>query len=143
MDFKFGSMWIRADFHLHTRANAGRFHYQGENGNYIKSYIQQMKQTGIRLGVITNHNKFDKDEYKALAKEGRREGIYILPAPPVPRAQNRKRCISIVLSCLLSVLSEFIDELWIMIVYLIIKVPSQIVSFELFAAAVRSGKILK
>lgn len=38
-----------------------------------------MKLVGIGLGVITNHNKFDKDEYKALAREGKKEGIYILP----------------------------------------------------------------
>ena len=79
MSFECGTTWLRADFHLHTRADRGRFKYDGEDNSFIKSYIQQMKTQGIGLGVITNHNKFDKDEYKALAKEGRKEGICILP----------------------------------------------------------------
>lgn len=29
--------------------------------------------------MITNHNKFDEGEYKALKKSGRKEGILILP----------------------------------------------------------------
>ena len=79
MRFECGTTWLRADFHLHTRADKGRFKYEGEDNNYIKSYVQQMKQAGIGLGVVTNHNKFDKDEYKALAKEGRKEDICIFP----------------------------------------------------------------
>ena len=38
-----------------------------------------MKQVGIGLRVITNHNKFDRDEYKALKREANKEGICILP----------------------------------------------------------------
>ena len=71
MIFDCGTMWLRADFHLHTRADKGRFRYEGEENSYITEYIHQMIKEKINLGVITNHNKFDKDEYKALAKAGK------------------------------------------------------------------------
>lgn len=79
MIFDCGTMWLRADFHLHTRADKGRFRYEGEENSYITEYIHQMIKEKINLGVITNHNKFDKDEYKALAKAGKKFGIYLLP----------------------------------------------------------------
>ncbi len=33
----------------------------------------------IRIGIITNHNKFDIGEYKALRKEAKKRDILILP----------------------------------------------------------------
>ncbi|MCD6389868.1 MAG: AAA family ATPase, partial [Desulfobulbaceae bacterium] len=36
-------------------------------------------QIGIRLGVITNHNKFDHGEFKALRKKAKKEEICLLP----------------------------------------------------------------
>lgn len=76
--FKCGSAWIRADFHLHTKADK-EFKYVGEENSFCADYIQHLKDAGIRLGVITNHNKFDFDEFKALKKKARGEGICLLP----------------------------------------------------------------
>ena len=76
--FQNGSVWLRADFHLHTKADK-EFSYKGEDNDFINSYVNKLVEQDIRVGVITNHNKFDAGEYKAIAKKARKEGIYILP----------------------------------------------------------------
>lgn len=76
--FTYGSTWLRADFHLHTRADK-EFTYQGEDNSFASDYVVGLKKAGIQLGVIANHNKFDKDEFKALRKKARKEGIGLLP----------------------------------------------------------------
>lgn len=53
---------IRADFHLHTKQDK-EFKYDGSD--YVSDYTNELIKNGIRVGVITNHNKFDLDEYKA------------------------------------------------------------------------------
>ena len=76
--FETGLEFLRADFHLHTRKDK-EFTYNGEPNDFIKSYVLALKQANISVGVITNHNKFDKDEYKALKKAAGKEKIFILP----------------------------------------------------------------
>ena len=69
--FSFGSRWLKADFHLHTRADK-EFIYQGEDNNYVNDYVEALVHAGIQLGVITNHNKFDLQEFKSLRKKARK-----------------------------------------------------------------------
>jgi len=76
--FKYGSAWVRADFHLHTKADR-EFEYTGDENDFIGAYVQKLKDAGIRVGVITNHNKFNNDEFKALRKRARKEEIFLLP----------------------------------------------------------------
>lgn len=76
--FPNGSEWLRADFHLHTKADK-EFKYTGEDNAFVAAYVQQLAKQNIRLGVITNHNKFSVDEFKALRRKARREGIGLLP----------------------------------------------------------------
>ncbi len=76
--FKNGSAWIRADFHLHTKADK-EFKYDGEENEFINTYVQQVKDAGVSIGAITNHNKFDLDEFKALRVKARKEEIFLLP----------------------------------------------------------------
>ncbi len=76
--FQNGSAWVRADFHLHTRQDK-EFKYDGPDNEFVKSYVAGLKQAGIRIGVITNHNKFDFQEFRALRKRARKEEIYLLP----------------------------------------------------------------
>jgi len=76
--FKNGSVWLKADFHLHTRADK-EFKYDGEKNDFINNYIKQLKKNDVGIGLITNHNKFDLGEYKALKKKGVKENIYLLP----------------------------------------------------------------
>ncbi len=76
--FEQGSQWVRADFHLHTRADS-EFKYAGDENFYNSNYVDALEKAGIRLGVITNHNKFDFHEFKALRKTAQKKGIALLP----------------------------------------------------------------
>ncbi|MEF1253453.1 TrlF family AAA-like ATPase [Vibrio sp. M260112] len=76
--FSHGSEWVRADFHLHTRADK-EFKYSGSENDYINSYIAGLEQAGIGLGVISNHNKFSLDEFKQIRKKARKKEIGLLP----------------------------------------------------------------
>jgi len=76
--FEEGAQWIRADFHLHTRADR-EFKYVGDDNFYNSNYVDALERAGIRLGVITNHNKFDFPEFKALRKTAQKKGIGLLP----------------------------------------------------------------
>lgn len=76
--FAQGAQWIRADFHLHTRADR-EFNYAGADDFYNSEYVDALEKAQIRLGVISNHNKFDVAEFKALHKTARKKGIELLP----------------------------------------------------------------
>lgn len=76
--FTNGSRWVRADFHLHTRRDKEFRDDEPEQG-FVARYVEALKQADIRVGVITNHNKFDLEEFKALRKAAKKEEIYLLP----------------------------------------------------------------
>ena len=76
--FDYGSQWLKVDFHLHTRADK-EFKYTGENNEYLNQYVRSLGNADIGLGVITNHNKFDLDEFKALRKKAKKFGVGLLP----------------------------------------------------------------
>ncbi len=76
--FKNGSKWLRADFHLHTKADK-EFSYNGEDDQYINNYISKLQEENIKVGVITNHNKFDLHEFKILRKEARKKEMFLFP----------------------------------------------------------------
>lgn len=76
--FAQGAQWVRADFHLHTRADR-EFKYTGDDNFYNSNYVGALEKAGIQLGVITNHNKFDFQEFKALSKTAQNKGIVLLP----------------------------------------------------------------
>lgn len=71
--FKNGATWLRADFHLHTKADK-EFSYTGNENDFCRLYVEKLKEQNINIGVITNHNKFDKDEFVALRKKAIKEG---------------------------------------------------------------------
>jgi len=77
-NFSHGAEWVRADFHLHTKADQ-QFSYTDDPNYYNSNYIEALQKAGIRLGVITNHNKFDHDEFKALRSTAKKQGISIQP----------------------------------------------------------------
>lgn len=76
--FEEGARWIRADFHLHTCAD-GEFEYTGDDDFYNSNYVDALEKAGIRLSIITNHNKFDFKEFKSLRKTAKKKGIVLLP----------------------------------------------------------------
>lgn len=73
--FENGATWLRADFHLHTKAD-NEFDKNGfiEN-DFCRLYVEKLREQNINVGVITNHNKFDKAEFVALRKKALKEGI--------------------------------------------------------------------
>lgn len=76
--FAHGGRWVRADFHLHTRKDK-EFKDTGTEQDFVDRYIESLKTADIHVGVITNHNKFERDEFKALKKAGKKEDIYLMP----------------------------------------------------------------
>lgn len=76
--FDNGCEWIRCDFHLHTRKDK-EFKYTGKDNSFVSDYVNKLESEKIKIGVITNHNKFDLKEYKALKKEANKKDIFILP----------------------------------------------------------------
>jgi len=76
--FKQGADWLRADFHLHTKAD-NEFKFAGEENSFTSNYVAGLKSAGIQLGLISNHNKFDSAEFKALQKKAKKEEICLLP----------------------------------------------------------------
>lgn len=76
--FKHGSTWLRADFHLHTRSDH-TFKYSGDDDYYLSDYVDALKRENIGIGVITNHNQFDYEEFVALRKTAQGQGIMLLP----------------------------------------------------------------
>lgn len=76
--FEYGSRWLKVDFHLHTRADK-EFRYDGESDRFVSDYVEALKAANVGLGLITNHNKFDVDEFKALRKKAKQSGIGLLP----------------------------------------------------------------
>ncbi len=76
--FNSGSQWLKVDFHLHTRRDK-EFRYSGKDNWFISNYVQGLHDANIKIGIITNHNKFDLDEFKALDKCARKKQIFLLP----------------------------------------------------------------
>ena len=58
--FQHGSAWVRADFHMHTAADK-EFSYSKAPNYFVSDYVAALKTAGIRVSVITNHNKFDRE----------------------------------------------------------------------------------
>ncbi|MDY0165667.1 MAG: AAA family ATPase [Thermoguttaceae bacterium] len=76
--FAHGSRWVRADFHLHTRKDK-EFSDDGDEASFVFQFIEALKAADIRVGVIANHNKFDRDEFRTLRNAARKEEVYLLP----------------------------------------------------------------
>lgn len=76
--FRNGSTWVRADFHMHTQADK-EFDYSEQSSGFVSAYVAALKAARIQVGVITNHNKFDRNEFKALSKASKKEEIFLLP----------------------------------------------------------------
>ncbi len=77
--FQNGSLWLRADFHLHTKSDKEFKPFDGTDKEFVASYIERLKKEDIGVGVITNHNKFNKAEFVELKKQAKKEGIGLFP----------------------------------------------------------------
>jgi predicted ATPase len=73
-----GAIWLRVDFHLHTKADR-EFKYSGDERCYCSAYVEALKNAGIYVGVVANHNKFEHGEFKALRAAAKKQDIFLLP----------------------------------------------------------------
>ncbi len=62
-----GSKWVRFDCHLHTKEDI-EFD-KNSYDNFFKEYNDKLIQKDINVAVITNHNKFNRHEFRQLQKE--------------------------------------------------------------------------
>ena len=76
--FDNGCTWLRADFHLHTNADK-EFAYADAENDFVRLYIERLVSQQIHVGVITNHNKFDKGQFVALKKTAAKQSIGLFP----------------------------------------------------------------
>ena len=76
--FENGLQYVRADFHLHNCKDK-EFVYSVEQNSFLNDYVSNLKLANINVGIITNHNKFDKDEYNAIRRAAKKQDIFILP----------------------------------------------------------------
>ena len=74
--FNNGAKYLRFDSHLHTMADK-EFKYDNTNHDFIKNYIQKLKDENIKVGIITNHNKFDKEEFVNLKNKLKKKKYYL------------------------------------------------------------------
>ena len=86
--FPRGAEWVRVDFHLHTKADK-EFEYSGDENFYDSAYVDALAAAEIRLGVITNHNKFDFEEFKSLRATARKKKIGLLPGVELSLSDGR------------------------------------------------------
>ena len=75
--FENGATWLRADFHLHTIKDK-EFQFNGNANDFFNHYVERLKKEKVSVALITNHNKFDKDEYQNLRKKALKENIWVL-----------------------------------------------------------------
>ena len=75
--FQNGSTWLRADFHLHTKADKEFPPYIGND--FVNEYVAKLAEKNIGVGIITNHNKFDKAEFVVLKKKALEREIGLFP----------------------------------------------------------------
>ncbi len=76
--FQNGARFVRADFHLHTMADK-EFAYADDKSRFVDAYIAKLADQDIHVGVITNHNKFDFEEFKHLSSKASKREILLLP----------------------------------------------------------------
>lgn len=77
--FQHGSAWIRADFHMHSLADKEFSSKETSSSTFASDYVAALQKAGIRVAVITNHNKFDREEFKSLAKAAKKQDIFLIP----------------------------------------------------------------
>lgn len=76
--FAYGSTWVRADFHMHTAAEK-EFSFTSDQNYFVSEYVAALKNAKTRVAAITNHNKFDREDFNGIAKNAKREEIFLLP----------------------------------------------------------------
>jgi PHP domain. len=77
--FPDGSMYLKADLHLHTGTDKKFKTDISDDTEFAEIYVSELKKKDIKIGVITNHNKFDNEEFQVLKTTAINKGIFLLP----------------------------------------------------------------
>lgn len=77
--FPDGSKYLKADLHLHTKADKEFGTDILDDNEFAEKYINELKKKDIKIGAITNHNKFENDEFQLLKTKAIKDGIFLLP----------------------------------------------------------------
>lgn len=77
--FPNGSKYLKADLHLHTKADKEFKCDISDDTDFAEKYVNELKKKDIKIGAITNHNKFKHDEFQLLNTIAIKENIFLLP----------------------------------------------------------------
>ncbi len=78
-NFPEGSEYLKADFHLHTKVDKEFKTEISNDEEFAEKYVNELKKKDIKIGAITNHNKFEKDEFEVIKTAAVYDGIFLLP----------------------------------------------------------------
>lgn len=73
---------------MHTKSDK-EFKYVGDVNYFVSNYIDKLEEEEIKLAAITNHNKFNLDEYEQLRKAANKKDIMILPGVELSVKEGR------------------------------------------------------
>jgi ABC-type cobalamin/Fe3+-siderophores transport system ATPase subunit len=81
-----GAEWIRVDLHLHSPGIDSfslppgiNLSSEEDKRRIIKTYVEKLKQTSIKIAAITDYNGIREDWFIPIKEEAKNEGIIILP----------------------------------------------------------------
>jgi len=77
--FPDGSKYLKADLHLHTKTDKEFKTDISDDTEFAEIYVSELKKKDIKIGAVTNHNKFDNDEFQLLKTTATNEDIFLLP----------------------------------------------------------------
>ena len=94
-----GARFFKCDLHLHTPADRYFTPYKSQvDKSLVKEYIRKLKEKGIEVGAITDHNRFYLEWFEALSKEASKEGIYIFPGVEISVGEGKEVHLLVIFS---------------------------------------------
>ena len=86
-----GAEYVRVDLHSHSIADKQFKNEQWKSREeFVDNYITQLEKQNIKIVAITNHNKFDREEYCMLREKGRERDILILPGVEISTIDGKR-----------------------------------------------------
>ncbi len=86
-----GAEFVRVDLHTHTKSDKEfKLENWKDDEDFAIQYVEQLERQKIRVAAITNHNKFEREEYLKIKKEASKKGILVLPGVEVSIAEGKR-----------------------------------------------------
>jgi len=94
-----GARFFKCDLHLHTPTDRYFNPYKpAVDVSLVKEYIKKLKDNGIEVGAITDHNKFYLEWFDALSKEASKEGICLFPGVEISVGDGKEVHLLVIFS---------------------------------------------